>query len=247
MRHEKISPKFIVIDFSVFIVHEYEEGIKRGFKKGSAYIVDTDFVKLVLPFRGVLKDIDNDKRFPGIYISKKNPNIHRFILPKHKNSEEYSIDNIRKTDKNIFSKGNFVKGDILIDGDGEVFKPRINVDDDLTLKIFKVAYNLKNAPLSAFDNRFQAIDIGTNPSNRKSNAKKAIVNNSSLSSTKLVQLGDVVDLDVAVVIKDKPGSVYPMRTDGKPIVLYSGNSFPLKDAIDVSRLDLESLYEVWED
>lgn len=247
MKLAKISPRFIVIDYAVYHVINYDEGITKGFKKGVAYLVETDYMDIVLPFKGILKDIDHEKRTPGIYTSRKNPKIHRFLLPKGNDRDQFSPKNIKTTADDIFSKGNFVKGDIIIDSDGEVFKPRIKPDDDLNLKLLKAAINLKNISLSSYDNRFQAIDIGTNPSNRKSNAKKAILNNDSLSSNKMVQLGDVMDLDIAVVIKDKPSSMYPMNTNGKPIVLYSGPVFSLEGAVNVATINQDSLYEVPEE
>jgi hypothetical protein len=246
MKLDKIAPRFIVIDYAVYHVINYDEGIKKGFKKSVAYLIETDFINIVLPYKGVLKDIDPEKRTPGIYSSRKTT-AHRFILPNKNVRAQYSPDNIQSTKDDIFSKGNFVKGDIIIDTDGEIFKPRIKPDDDLNLKVFKTAVNLKNISLSSYDNRFQAIDIGTNPSNRKSNAKKAILNNDSLSSNKLIQLADVMDLDVAVVIKDRPGSMFPMLTDGKPIIMYSNNAFQLNDAINIATLNLETLYEVPEE
>lgn len=246
MKLDKIAPKFIVLDYAVFHVINYDEGIKKGFKKGVAYLIETDFIKIVLPYKGILKDIDPEKRTPGIYSSKKST-AHRFILPKKNDRAQYLPDKIQSTKDDIFSKGNFVKGDIIIDTDGEIFKPRIKPDDDLNLKLLKTAINLKNISLSSYDNRFQAIDIGTNPSNRKSNAKKAILNNDSLSSNKLIQLSDVLDLDVAVVIKDKPASMFPMLTDGKPIVIYSNTAFPLNDCINIATINQETLYEVPEE
>lgn len=241
---EKNKAGFIVIDFSVFTVHEYTDGLKTGFKKASAYKVCTSLFELVLPYRGNFRDFEG-KRPPGIYSGKKG-NTHRFILPSKGEYEQYGFDQIKGVSTSIFSNGNFVKGDVIIDTEGDIFKPRINSDDDLNLKLLKTAINLKNISLSSYDNRFQNIDIGTNPSNRKSNAKKAIVNNNSLSSNKLVQLGDVMDLDIAVVIRDKPGSYFPMSID-KPIAIFSGPQFDLGKAINISTLDFNKLYEVPEE
>lgn len=241
MRIKAPAKKFIIIEGKVYLVLSYEEGVANGFQKGNAY--HDESIKLVLPFKGIFQDFD--ERSPGIYSDRKSKRV-RYIFPSVKlpTYKQYKPNNIEESGHNMFAKGDYVKGDIILDSDGEAFKPRIDPEDDMNLKIYKAAFCLKDAPLSAFDNRFQNTDIGTNPSNRKSNAKKAILNNNSLSSTKLVQLADVVDLDVAIILKDKSTAAFPMRTKNRPIVIFSNAPFDYSNAIPLSEFSDDDLYKI---
>lgn len=231
---EKIINRLMMVDGIVYYVESYKQGMKEGFKKGKLYF--DHLSGCALPYRGHQDDADELKC--GIYkVSKKRePDNYVTRFPKGKERDKYSVENLMPLG-DIFKSGDFIENDLILDIDGESFKPPIYVNDDMMLKLIKAGITLKNAPFNTYDNRFQKMDIGTNSYNRKSNAKKALLNNNSLSSTKALQFSDVMDFDLAIMIKNKPGALCPMDLpDNRPMVIYSREEFDTSNPVNIINL-----------
>lgn len=244
-----MSSKMIIIEGAIYRVLPLKSGIEDGFKKGYAYHVKSLIDNRIYPFIHKLKnfkDLD-EVTTPGIYVSKESGK-YTIVYPDKKDSNMYSPSNIKKfDDDSIFENIEFFDTGIDLDTDGDVFRPRINIDDDLNNKLFKIALLLKQINFDAYKKRFNSFDRpnkkgSSKSTNLRNNSKRAIINNRSLSSAKLREYSDIFDLDIAVVLTDKDCAPNPMKTNGKPIVIYSGEPFDLTDCINIDDLDINKLY-----
>jgi hypothetical protein len=229
--------KLIVIDGAIHHIKDYKDGRKKGYKKGVAYTFDS--IDFILPFRGDMEDrLNNYYDGQGVL---DNAGIYKYgqqyvtILPTVRCRDKYMPDKILDPSINlVFDSGLNVP--INIHAEGETFKPHIGPNNDLTMKAFKAAVSLKESPEDAYDERIYHAPIGTVASSRKSNFRKSIFNNEALAATKFVQYCETFDLDVAIVLKDKKNCPFPMKTNGKPLVIFADDEFDISNAVNVREM-----------
>ncbi len=234
------SSDIILIDGAPYRTLPFCDGLVNGFSSGYAYQVNTSLDNRVYPYMGKVKSfrkLEPDSK-PGIYVSKETGK-YLIVYPSKKDSPMYSPKNIKGFDDNsLFTDVNFIPTDIDLDTDGDVFNPPIKVDDDMMNKIVKYAIKKKGIIFDAYKTRFDTMGssgkTGGANTNNKNNAKRALLENKSLSSNKAKEYGDVLEYDIAIAICDKADASNPMKTNGRPIIIYSGEKFDLSDPIDVS-------------
>jgi hypothetical protein len=235
---EKISPLFVMLDGTIYTVKDYAIGLTDGFKIGTAYKMNFMFLKAVIPYRG--KRGKDDRT--GLYTTP-NGYIVPYVKPGD-NLKHYGHDIISSLNTvSVITDKDVIMPDIS-ESSGKVFKPIINNDDDLSLKLLRSAILMKKIDLDSYTKRFQRMDVGSNASNRKTNAKKALINNRSLSATKLVQFADVFDLEVAILLKDAKNAANPMNPNNLPVAIFSRRPFDCSQFINISDLNLDLLYAV---
>lgn len=195
------KPMYIDINDTVYNVSKYKDGVKL--KKGKAYIKG----EYVYPFRGKFND---GKKKVGIY--KKDDDSVVFIKPFGKTRRlKYNIKNIYTIDLNevvdIITKEGVMEPDLdVIMGETDsVFAPIITSGDNPLQILIKKALQNKQIDLKNYKNRFAN-------SSKMSNCKGALLKHGKMSFEKFLIWCDVLDIEVELIIKDKPKCANPMET-----------------------------------
>lgn len=241
------SNSIILINGAPYRTLPFSDGIVNGFSTGYAYHLKTNIDDRVYPYMGKVKSfrkLDPDSK-PGIYVSNESGK-YCIIYPKKKDSHMYNPNNAKTFDADsIFTDVNFISTDIDLSVDGDIFHPPIRVDDDMMNKIVKYAIQKKGIVFDAYKSRFDTMGssgkTGGANTNNKNNAKRALLENKSLSTNKAKEYGDVLEYDIAIAICDKPDASNPMNTGGRPIIIYSGDKFDLSDPISISDLLIDEM------
>ena len=191
----------------------------------TAYILGK-YNPYIYPYRGKITDV-HDAVDPGIYIYNKNTYIVRPVTDSEKIM--YSIKNIIElTPESIFKDLNReslinTSDDIYNTSDDELFKPKINENDDIALAGLKFALSKKDILFGSYSSKFQ--DNAT-----KNNGKRAITHGSSLKMEMLSRFADVFDLNVGLVFADKNGCINPMdKKYSKVYVIYDSDPIDFND------------------
>jgi len=224
----KLDKRVIVIEEKLYRV---SEDITK-LKKAQAYVFEIIGEEFILPYRGkLLKYLKtNDTLKPGIYETKKGST--HIVLPKKKEKVLYQLDNIKDlSNKKILDKTEYIKTDIDLTVNGEIMIPPRHADDDIPNTMLKAGIASKRINFDSYGPRYAALDIGSDQSSRKTNAKKAILNNTTLTATKLIQNCNALDLQFAIVLADKPDAIHPMIYG--PLVMYSHEPFNLSSATNL--------------
>lgn len=243
------SNSIILINGAPYRTLPFSDGIVNGFSTGYAYHLKTGIDDRVYPYMGKVKSfrkLDPDSK-PGIYVSSESGKYY-IIYPKKKDSHMYNPNNAKSFDEDsIFTDVNFISTDIDLSVDGDIFNPPIRVDDDMMNKIVKYCIQKKGIVFDSYKSRFDAMGssgkTGGANTNNKNNAKRALLDNKSLSANKAKEYGDVLEYDIAIAICDKPDAINPMNTNGRPIIIYSGEEFDLSNPISISDILIKDLNE----
>ena len=119
---------------------------------------------------------------------------------------------------------------------GDSFIPPIKTNDDFLNKIIKMGIRLKDAPFAPYGKRLKALAInksnGIEGTNMMNNIKRGILINHAMSPSRAIICADTWELDVAVIVRDRPGAANPMFEDGSMMVIYP-NSEPFEIAQDL--------------
>ena len=237
------SQFILMVDGSPYRVLTFEEGLEEGFKTGCAYHRKTFLDDRVYPYRGKLKSLKKLKSdMPaGIYVSESTGD---WVIqyPRKAQWDAYDPAAVRQFNEDaIHSDVSFINTDIDLQADGDIFYPPIRPEDDMMSKVVKYAIRLKGIVFDAYKTRFDTMGsagkTGKSSTNNKNNAKRALIENHSLSANKAKEYGDVLEYQIAIVIADKPGAANKMNTDGRPIVIFSDDPFDISDVIDISTMD----------
>ena len=215
------------------------------FRLNNAYRINTDMTKGIFPYRGVIKKgtkWGQHSGKPGIYLKKDQyERWHmKLIYPENKaNAEQYKLS--KEKDMVAAIIGNEIDPnefkELSVDASkGDSFIPPINTNDDFLNKIIKMGIRLKDAPFAPYGKRLKALAInksnGIEGTNMMNNIKRGIMINRAMSPSRAIVCADTWELDVAVIVRDKPGAANPMFKDGSMMVIYP-NSEPFEIAQDL--------------
>lgn len=246
-----------VIDFPYDKVREEGPDILR---KATAYRIHTDMTKGVFPYRGIIKKHEHWSWYTapvGIYMKELSGDRYQMVIsyPKTtKDKQQYSENQVHNiivaaiNNKEQLSE-DFYDRDLSIDEIGEAFMPPIHPDDDPLNMMLKCAIRLKEAPFDAYNKRINAMVVdkhsSTEGSNTRNNIKRAFRANRTVSPTKMMQYADIWQLDIAVIIKDRDGAMFPMFDDpDSQLVMFPGNEFQIDPShfVDANQMINDAIY-----
>lgn len=235
---KSLSLYTFTIGAAIYRVYYIEEGIQNGFKKGNAYVIETDLGSWVLPMRDFVKKLSQvpyDAE-PGIYVNKET-NKHRIIYPTVREAQSiYNPERVTNIIKDVidntkFGTNNFVDTQTQVSGVGEVFQPPVREGDDAMNAIVKTAISLKQVPFSAYVKKleYNAVGLGTGTDgiNVRNNSKKSLRENTRMSTGKAVYYCDSFDLRLGIVVTDAPNAPNPMFNDGSMLVIFPNGEFEI--------------------
>lgn len=253
----RISTNGALMDHKFYRVEDLPEDYHdpSKFKKGIAYRVKFALTQGLFPYRGMIdyEDVDVKEMKVGIYFIQKGNKNHFYIRHPmtRKESETYSLET--ETDYTVAMVDQKIAPESLtsiaasIGKDGKVFRPQIHSEDDPLNMLIKLGIRLKDAPFEPFGKLLENYTTPGNTSegtNRRNNVRRALGTNRHMSVMKALLCSEIWGMDIAFVIKDTDGTIFPMREDGKPMVLYpNSEAFDLKDAVDVSNLVQDAISE----
>ena len=234
---------FTVLDLPDTVSIE-EEG-PDVFRLNNAYRINTDMTKGIFPYRGVIKKgtkWGHRSGKPGIYLKKDEyERWHmKLIYPENKQeAEQYKLS--KEKDMVAAIIGNDIDPnefkELSVDASkGDSFIPPIKTNDDFLNKIIKMGIRLKDAPFAPYGKRLKALAInksnGIEGTNMMNNIKRGILINHAMSPSRAIICADTWELDVAVIVRDRPGAANPMFEDGSMMVI-SPNSERFEIAQDL--------------
>lgn len=238
----------IIIDGKYYRVEDWpiEEIEKKNYdvlKKGIAYHIKTDITNAVYPFLGDTDSLEY-VRAPdcpvGIYKVKVHRDVYRIAISRPKTKTDklmYNIDNVKNIASAVmngeYSPDQFADLDINMSGGGESFLPPLHSDDDIMNRIVKVGIRLKDTSFEPYGKRLEATAAikkkkSNEAINLRNNAKRGIIKNRAMSSTKAMQYTEAFDMRFAIILQDVPGAPNPMFNSGSSLIIYStGNPFDI--------------------
>lgn len=261
----KLSTMAAFIDGVYYRVEDFpwKEVESKGpyaLKKGVAYRYQTDLTKGLFPYRGIAdgKFSYNTAKI-GIWFRKTGHDSFKLFIIRPstpKEANEYKLgkerDIVAAVMENEFLPDQFADSDLAAaDAGVDVYRPPIRTGDDQLNQIVKLMIRAKGAPFEPYGRRLQAMAVdqrpGTERSNAKNNARRGINNNSAMSMSKATQYLDVWQGECAIVVRDAPHAMHPMKIPkGKMLVIYpNGIPFAInnEDLIDVSDMIADAIAE----
>ena len=244
----KLDFDAIFIDSTMYTVTDMpdwvdiEEEGPELFRLNMAYRINTDMTKGVFPYRGVIKKGEPwGHRKPGIYLKRDEYNRWhvKMIYPRREEAQSYKPDKVKSMVSAII--GNDIEPDefkeLTVDvSKGDSFMPPLRTNDDFLNKLVKMGIRLKDAPFAPYGKRLKALAMnkasGIEGTNMMNNIKRGILINHAMSPSRAIICADTWELDVAVIVRDRPGAANPMFEDGSMMVIYP-NSEPFEIAQDL--------------
>lgn len=246
-----------VLDFPYDKVKETGPSVLR---KKVAYRIETDMTKGLFPYRGIIGKKEKWNPYiskVGIYMKELNDGVYQMRLAYPHTPEErveYSLDQAKDFVSAVINQeippDQFSNITLNVSTNGKAFMPPIHEDDDFLNMILKLGIRLKEIPFELYGKRIEAAVFnkskGTEGINAKNNAKRGIITNKSLSSTKFCQFAEVGDMEAAIILRDKPNSPHPMFEDGTMLIMYPlGEPFEIESdkLLEASDLVMEAINE----
>lgn len=228
----------------------------KAFKKGVMYRFNTQLSKFMLPYQGIIDDIDEFKswfRDPGIYFIRKPKGKYAMrVIPPNGvvEKEKYRLGQERNTIIGVLD--HIIRPEDIMevritsaDAGGDTFSPPLYQEDDALNLLIKTGIRLKAAPYEPYGKRMAALAVdkfkGVEGSNIKNNMRRALRMNHSMSATKALQCADTWQMEIAYVLRDQPGAMHPMFPDDPDaalIVYPNGISFKIDPAKLVDATEL---------
>ena len=241
-----LSRDGIMINGNYFHVENFPEDQRfltpKMMRRGTAYLIDTDMTKLVLPYRGEItktEPLTKDSE-PGIYLKKSGGSyVVRIVRPRKKERDQYRPSNIKDyviaALSNEFALDQFILPKNRVTEKGESFLPPLYEDDDPLNALMKTSIRMKDAPFDIYGDRLEAYAIdhsnSVEGSNTKNNVKRMLRVNRSMSSSKFMMCAEVWDMNVAIILMDSPNAVDPIFTGkdkGKALIYFPrGTAFTI--------------------
>lgn len=273
MAKEKITAQSLKVTSAILGDHIYrimdfprEAAMEDGpnaLSKGVAYRIETDMTRGLFPYRGI---IDKGAKWNpytakvGIYLKKKphgEPGYWiRIAYPKDKKEREmYSLDQAKDWKAAALDREHVTDQFLdlhITETKGDAFMPPIRVGDDFLNTLVKLGMRLKGAPFDSYGRRLEAMAIDKSKRiegvNIKNNSKRALYNNESMSPTKGLTYCDAGEMEIGIILRDRPDSTYPMFP-GEPerglLMFPSGMSFVIDPdkLVEVTDLVNEAISE----
>lgn len=232
----KLDFDAIFIDSTMYTVTDMpdwvdiEEEGPELFRLNMAYRINTDMTKGIFPYRGVIKKGEPwGHRKPGIYLKRDEYNRWhvKMIYPRREEAQSYKPDKVKSMVSAII--GNDIEPDefkeLTVDvSKGDSFMPPLRTNDDFLNKLVKMGIRLKDAPFAPYGKRLKALAMnkasGIEGTNMMNNIKRGILINKAMSPSRAMACTDTWEMEMALVIRDKPGASNPMFEDGSMLVIY---------------------------
>ena len=232
----------------------FEKFQKKGpdaLDKVVAYTFDGLSKGYVFPYRGIWdnnEEWNSNNTKVGVYVIKKKGQ-YKYRLRRPNNKDEantYAEARAKNAAAAVLNREypteKFTNIIQSVGMDGKAFMPPVRQDDDALNSLIKTAMRLKAAPFSPYGKMLETYATSTNPAegaNRKNNSKRSLYKNDTMSMNKAVMYANIWGLDVALIIKDAPDTLYPMFEDGTQLIYFpTGHEFKL----DLSRLKPAKTY-----
>jgi hypothetical protein len=221
-----LSNKIIKFGEYMYRVYDYKE--PDDLQLGNAYIFGGTGHKLriryvyVLPFMGRL---EKGSKEPGIYLNNDG-GIHVINPRTDRDKQLYHISRVFEiTPETINTELNQYLNDIDLSElkyTGNVFEPKIKENDDVGIKAIRLAILMKQIDFNNYAGRFER------PWDR-ANMKKSLMQDTTLTFSKLKTYADIFDLDYGIIIFDREGAKDPLSKNGKAVVVFNDAPFSIED------------------
>lgn len=176
----------------------------------------------VFPYMGRYKKNSIE---PGVYLDKD----ERVVVVYPRNEKERKIYHISRifeiTPETIKEKLNEYLNEVPIEelkSAGNVFEPEIKENDDTGIKAVRLALISKQIDLAQYLNRLEK-------NWDRANTKKALEKGSTLTFFKLDEYANLFDFNYGILIFDKQTAKDPISKEGKAILVFNDEHFPIND------------------
>lgn len=206
----------------------------------------------LMPYRGILeKGQPLTGLKPGFYFTRIKHNQYKETIIRPRTPEEKEMYHPSQEKDMIYA---MVSGEIdpdefsdnqlnMADIGTDVYLPPIHVDDDSLNMLLKLAIRLKGASFAPYGKRLEA-QVGDSNStagaNKRNNVKRAMWLNNSLSPNKFCEYTDAWELEPAIVLRNRPGAMHPMRIpDGMMLGIFPhGTPFEINSDMIMNSSDM---------
>lgn len=195
----------------------------NALSKGVAYRIVTEMTSGLFPYRGLINKGTKWSPYTapvGVYLKPRPTGGYwiRISYPHNKKERAmYALDQAKDWKVAALDREHPTEQFIdlhVTETTGDAFMPPIRYGDDYLNKAIKLAFRLKGAPFEAYGQRLEAMTVDrsrrTGGVNNKNNSKRGLLNNETMSPTKSVTYSDAGELELCLIVKDAPGSAYPM-------------------------------------
>jgi hypothetical protein len=200
--------KKIKLNNRIYDVVTNNNNIHNQYQRGDVAVQCGDYILPYLGAGGVL---------PGFY---SNPVGSYYIKPQEQNQEPYMSSNILNFDdcenmKELIQMNHMLKEleSEVISSSTEAYVPKINQDDTPEMAGLRQAIIEKHIDIDKYQDRFGA---------SFNNDKRIISNSNSITFPKLKSISDNLDMNVTLIIEDKPGAPNPIGREIKIPLNYIG-------------------------
>jgi len=239
---QSLSNKIIKIGDYMYRVYKFKD--VEELELGNAYIFGGTKGNLsisypyVFPFMGKYKKGSLE---PGIYLDKND----KIVVVYPRNDRERKIYHISRifeiTPDTIREKLNEYLNEVTVEelkSAGNVFEPEIKEEDDTGIKAVRLALIAKQIDLHQYLNRLEK-------NWDRANTKKALEKGSTLTFFKLDEYSRLFDFNYGILIFDKSTAKDPISKDGKAILVFNDEYFPINDENIEVITTPEDLKKLW--
>jgi len=225
--NEKLSDKIVKIGEFMYRVYQFDD--VEELELGNAYVFGGTKGNLrisypyVFPYMGKLKKNSSDT---GIYLNKDD----KIVVVYPQNDKERKLHHISRifeiTPETIKEKLNEYLNEVTIEelkSAGNTFEPEIKDSDDTGIKAVRLALIAKQIELAYYLNSKMEKNWD------RANAKKALEKGDSLTFFKLDEYSDIFDFGYGVLVFDKATARDPISKEGKAILVFKDEHFPIND------------------
>lgn len=221
----KLSNK--IISFGEFMYRVYPYTTEADLQEGNAYTFGFTApgglvarLPFILPFRGKKPKQIHE---PGIYMDGENMFVARPRTDKEK--KIYHIDRIFSITPETINSSliqHLKDVDAMDLKVSETFRPKITEHDDLGMKALRIALWMKQLDFNAYSPRWAKVSD-------KANARKHLEHQSRMTFNKMDEYSGIFDLNVGLIFFDKKGARDPLSPEGKAIVVFDDEVYPIND------------------
>lgn len=216
-----------IINFGEFMYRVYPYTKVEDLQEGNAYTfgftAPGGFIarlNYVLPYRGKRPTQIHD---PGIYLDNGELFVARPRTDKERRT--YNVDRIFSITPETINSSliqHLKDVDTMDLKASETFRPKITEHDDLGMKALRIAIWMKQLDFNIYSPRWPKVSD-------KANARKHLEHQTRLTFNKLDEYANVFDLGVGMIFFDKKGARDPLSPEGKAIVVFDDDVYPIND------------------
>lgn len=206
----------------------------------------------MLPYRGIIEPNTPRRNLPiGIYFIRKGRKRYKEYISRPrtlKEKEAYALgqekDIMFAIMNGEYNVDEFADNQLnMMDIGTDTYMPPIHSNDDPLNMLVKLAIRLMCAPFGPYGKRMEALAInklkGSEGANIRNNLKRALWLNANMTPNKACLCMEIFQKELGLVIRDKPGCMHPMHTNGKMIAIFpTGPRFEIHDEDILDATDL---------